>query len=197
MKRCQVAVSERSAAAIDEQAVHEVDELVARGAGDRQILAQALVAGEDLLDHEVDRSAVARIDLGPLAAGAFGQHVGDARQQPLAIAARVVHAVDMVETDALQLAVGDQAQQQAMGRLEHLAALHAQPGELVDVEEAPVVDLGARDAPVGEPVGLVLEQRVQRLEGLGQAGRAVERGDRRLQRVAHVGDRPQPRRAPP
>ena len=35
---------------IEEQAVHEADELVAGGAGDRQILTQVLVVGEDLLD---------------------------------------------------------------------------------------------------------------------------------------------------
>ena len=89
---------------IEEQAVHEADELVAGGAGDRQILAQVLVAGEDLLDQQVDRPAAARIDLGAFAIPAFGEHVGDARQQPLTVAPRVVHAVDVIEAHALHLA---------------------------------------------------------------------------------------------
>ena len=152
-----------------------------------QVLAQALVAGEDLLDQQVDRAAVAGIDLGPLARLAVGEHVGDPRQQALAIAARVVHAVDVVEAHALDLALGDQAQQQAVGGLEHLGPLHAQASQLVDVEEAPVVDLRARDPPVGEAIGLVLQQRMERLERLGQAGRAVERGDRGIERLAHAG----------
>ena len=47
---------------IDEQAVDQVHELVAGGAGDRQVLAQILVAGEDLLDQQVDRPAGAGVD---------------------------------------------------------------------------------------------------------------------------------------
>ena len=126
---------------IEEQAVHEADELVAGGAGDRQILAQVLVTGEDLLDQQVDRSAAARIDLGALAVPGVGEHVGDARQQPLTVAPRIVHAVDVIEAHAVHLAFGDQAEQQAMGGLEHLAPFHAQTGQLVDVEEAAIVDL--------------------------------------------------------
>ena len=51
----------------------------------------------------------------------------------------------------------------AVRRLEDLLALHAQRGQFVDVEEAPVVDLVGCDAPVGEAVGLRLDQRVQRV----------------------------------
>ncbi len=48
-----------------------------------------------------------------------------------------------------------------MHRLEHIVALHPQRGQLVDVEEAPVVHLVARRAPPCQPVMLPLQQRVQ------------------------------------
>ena len=99
------------------------------------------MTGEDLLDQQVDRPAAARIDLGAFAIPAFGEHVGDARQQPLTVALRVVHAVDVIQAQSLNLVLGDQAEQEAMGGLEHLAPFHAQTGQLVDVEEAAIVDL--------------------------------------------------------
>src|SRR6185369_16618338 len=44
-----------------------------------------------------------------------------------------------------------------------------QPGEIVDVEEAAVVDGGKSDTPVGEVIGLPLEHRMQRRPSLGVA----------------------------
>ena len=60
-----------------------------------------------------------------------------------------------------------------MGRLEHPQVFDAQSRQLVDVEEAPVVDLVRRHAPIGEPIGLRGEERVQASE-VGLARVCVE-----------------------
>ena len=44
-----------------------------------------------------------------------------------------------------------------MGGIEHRRVFHAQRGEVVDIEEASIVDLVAGDAPVGEAVSLHLD----------------------------------------
>ena len=55
----------------------------------------------------------------------------------------------------------DQLQRPPIARLEHLGILDAHADQIGDVEEAPVVDLLAGDAPVSEPVPLRVEQRVE------------------------------------
>ena len=49
-------------------------------------------------------------------------------------------------------------ERQPLRRLEHGAASMRSAASVVDVEEAPVVDLVGGDAPVREPLGLLLEQ---------------------------------------
>src|ERR1700730_17360391 len=51
-----------------------------------------------------------------------------------------------------------------MGFLEQLGQFHAQAGQLVDVEETPVIDLFRSNAPIRDPVGLHFEQLVQARE---------------------------------
>ena len=59
--------------------------------------------------------------------------------------------------------------------VEQLGQLHAQPGEIVDVEKAAVVDLLRRDPPIGDAVGLGFEQPVQAPKLSGWPGRPVKR----------------------
>src|SRR6202030_645622 len=54
-----------------------------------------------------------------------------------------------------------------MGFLEQLGQFHAQAGQLVDVEETPVIDLFRSNTPIGDPVGLHFEQLVQARETQG------------------------------
>ena len=65
-----------------------------------------------------------------------------------------------------------------MGGLEDVLALHAQGGQVVDVEEPAVVDLVGGHPPVGQAVALVLEQVVQQVEAPRVARLAVERAPR-------------------
>ena len=70
----------------------------------------------------------------------------------------------MVDAQALDLAFAEQAKQQPVGVLEDLGLFHAHRGQLGDVEEAAVVDLLGRDPPEGQPIGLIVEQRVESVE---------------------------------
>ncbi len=139
----------RFAGGIHEQAVDEARELVARGAGDAPVLRQRLVHGEDLLHHQIGGGHPGGPDLG--AAG----------RQAAEIAGGVVQAVRVIHPHAGDDAPPHQRQDAPMNRLEHLGILGTQPGQIVDVEEAPVVDLVAGRAPVGQPPCLALEQLVQ------------------------------------
>src|SRR5690348_7870321 len=47
---------------------------------------------------------------------------------------------------------------------EDLRVLHAQANQVVNVEEAAIVDLFAGDAPVSEPIHLKLKQKVEQVE---------------------------------
>ena len=49
-------------------------------------------------------------------------------------------------------------------RLEHVGFLDADGRQIVDVEEAAVIDLLGRDAPVAEAVGLIGEERLEAVE---------------------------------
>ncbi len=167
-------------ARIDEQAADQRHELVAGRTGDRQVLAQVLKPGEDLFDDEVDRGAEVRLE------HRLAPSVCDRRcrllEQPAAVARGIVQAIDVIEPQPLHLVLGDQAQDHAVGLLEHLGALHPEPGQLVDVEEAAVVDVRAGDAPEGEAVDLIVEQAMERAKALGLAGGAVDRRDGGLDR---------------
>ena len=55
-----------------------------------------------------------------------------------------------------------QLEREAVHLVEHRRVLHPQRGQLVDVEEAAVVDLLGRDAPVREPVRLRVRAGVER-----------------------------------
>ena len=80
---------------------------------------------------------------------------------------------------------------------EHFRLLHADRRELVDVEEAPVVDLLTRHAPERQPIHLRVEQPVEEIEASRIARRAVEALDGLIDEVPHVGRVAQERIEPP
>src|SRR5262245_26765809 len=127
---------------VNEQSIDGERVVVTRSAMYRPIVRQMLVSPENLFDDEI----VLRVPEG-----------GELASQPAQIAARIVEAVRMVDAKTLDLSFGDQLEQAAMGRVEHCIVLGAQAGEIIDVEEPPVVDLIGCHAPVREPVRLALE----------------------------------------
>ena len=67
----------------------------------------------------------------------------------------------MVDAQAVDRAVAQQPKHEPMGVVEHLRQFHAQAGEIVDVEEAAVVDVVAGDAEMGGAPVLLPDQRVE------------------------------------
>ena len=77
--------------------------------------------------------------------------------------------VHVVDAQAVNGTVADELKGQPMRRLENLRQLDANRSEIVDVEEAPVIDLLRGDAPETEAVDLAIEQLVKRIEAAGIA----------------------------
>ncbi len=90
----------------------------------------------------------------------------------------------MVDAQAIHQALADQLENLAMGGFEHGAAFDPQPAQLVDVEEAPPVDVVRRSAPTGQAVGLLLKQLVQALKAVRLA--PVEFAEPVLDGVQHL-----------
>src|SRR3984957_10104786 len=67
-----------------------------------------------------------------------------------------------------------------MRLLEYGLVLHAQGSEIIDVEEAPIVDLIGGDAPGCEPEGLLLEEFVQPIRTCRRGGIATQASDGRI-----------------
>jgi len=153
-------VSGASPAEIDEEAADLRDEIVARGAGDWPV-AQALVRRQYLLDDDVE-----------LALGYPGR-LGRFALQALAIAPRIEQPVDVIDAQAVEPALRDERQHAVMGAREEFRQLHADAGEIVDVEEPAIVDLVRGGPPIGRAPGLRLEKRMEAAPA------------RRLARLAH------------
>jgi len=84
----------------------------------------------------------------------------------------------VVDPQAVDRAARHQIEDQGVHAVEDDRILHADGGQLVDVEESAIVDLFGRDAPVRQPVRLCREQGVERIEAPRVAAAAVEDLDR-------------------
>ena len=99
--------------------------------------------------------------------------------QPDQILPRVVHAVAVVDAQAGDLFLSEQLPDQAMRLCAKTSGFSMRrPTKIVHVEEAAIVDLLRRSAPVGEPVGLHIQQRVQGVEAVRIAFHPVDGGQR-------------------
>ncbi|MNT27211.1 hypothetical protein D3C72_1628320 [compost metagenome] len=127
-----------------------VHEFIAGSAVGKPVAVQVLVGAEDLLhvDREMLQGGVQRPPC---------QQAIDPSAQLAAVAARVGQAVDMVDAQAVYQAALDQLEQLGVGGLEHHRAFHPQAAQLVDVEEAPPVDVVGGGTPAGQTVGLALQ----------------------------------------
>ena len=89
--------------------------------------------------------------------------------EPAEVRGGVVESVGVVDAQAVNLSLGDQAKHQGVRGLEDVFTLHRQRGQVVDVKEAAVVDLVRAHPPVRKAIALVLEQVIHELEAV--AGR--------------------------
>ena len=152
----------------DEHPVYLIEEVVAGGAVDRPVRGQPFAARQDLFGDDVERSR-------PGSAG-YAPGVGRQVLQHLEIPGRVEQAIRMIDADAAHQTVAQKRRQQLVNRAEHLRIFDPQPGQGVDVEEPAIVDFLRGGPPVCQPVGLLLEQLVQRIEGPRLSRRPVVAG---------------------
>ena len=87
---------------------------------------------------------------------------------------RIPEAVGVVDAQGGDLALVEQLEEQPVGLGEDLRLLHVDRRQLVDVEEAAVVDLLRGHAPVRHAVGLLLEEPVEGVEAARLAGPPVD-----------------------
>ncbi len=76
----------------------------------------------------------------------------------------------MVNAQAVDVAACYQLEYEPVGSLEYRRILDLDAGQMVHVEKAPVVDFIRRDTPIGQAIGLALQQLVHRI-GLRRIGR--------------------------
>src|SRR5262245_13473649 len=84
--------------------------------------------------------------------------------KPLDVALRVEEPVDVIQSQARELPLADEAEHQTVCRGEYGLVLHAQAGKVVDVEKTAIVDLVQRRLPVGQPIRQRLEELVKAIE---------------------------------
>ena len=125
--------------------VHEVIAGRAVDAPGRQLL----IAGENVLDHEVRRE-------GALLAPRLQR-----RAERRAIAGGIGETVDMIDPQAVDQPLFVELQRQAMHLVERLRPLDANAGQSRDLEETAIVDEIVGRAPTGQPIVLRFKQRVQ------------------------------------
>ena len=128
---------------VDEEPVHQVREVVARRSRDGPIFRQALIWGQYLLYQRVHR---------------LPRSPDDRAVQAFEVGSGVPEAVGVVDAQPADRAVLDQTQDETVSSIEDACVLDPDASQVVDGEEAPVVDLIARNPPVREPVSLRLKQ---------------------------------------
>jgi hypothetical protein len=101
------------------------------------------VSCRDLFDQEVERAGRPSVLWSGIDAGNLRIALLKAPEVLLGI----VEPVRVIDAQPVDLAGGREGEHETVRCLEHLLVLHAQRGEIVDVEEAPVVDLVRGDAP--------------------------------------------------
>ena len=92
----------------------------------------------------------------------------------------------MVDTQTIEHSVAQQLEDEAVRMIKQLGQFHAQAGELVDVEKAPIINVVGGNAKMGGAPVLILDQFVQ-LAPCPQPPRlAIQAVGRSLDRLSHV-----------
>ncbi len=138
---------------------HLVHEFIAGGAIGAPIEAQALIRREDLLHHQVGRTARS-------ARWTLRAQCLEPVTQLAAVTARIGQPIDVVAAHTIDQALRVQPENRLVRVFEHGCPLDAQAGQLVDVEEAAVVDHVAGELPERQAIVLPFDQRMQRRPSL-------------------------------
>ena len=111
---------------IDEQPQGQIQKLVAGRSFDRPVRRQCFVRSENLFDHDVTRAGLA---------------------ETMQIVVGILHAVHVIDPQAVGNAGAHQLGHEPVGLPEHLRILDAQADQGVHVEEAPVSEVAIRRLP--------------------------------------------------
>ena len=93
----------------------------------------------------------------------------------------------MVDPEPGHPSGADEPEDEAVRLGEDFGVLHANGGQLVDVEEATVIDFLARHAPEREPVRLLAQEVVEQIERARIGRRAVEAPQGLIEERPHLG----------
>ena len=161
-------------AAVDEDAVDQVQELVAVVPATGPAVRQMLAGRQDLLGHHVE-----------VARGSGRALRAQPRLQAPEVLGGRVEPVGVIDPQAGHACLRPPAGRRAVGLLEDRGHLHANGGQLVDVEEPPVVDLLAGHAPVRHAIGLLASRPSSRSKLGGSPAAAVEAAHVVLDELPH------------
>src|SRR6185437_10935467 len=95
-----------------------------------------------------------RCDAGALTGGKEHLHAHQ-------VLTRVQQSITMINAHALDQIFRQQLPQQLVRGGKHARVLHAQPDQIIDVKEPPVINFLAGDPPVRQAINLLLQQPVQ------------------------------------
>src|SRR5215469_13541878 len=107
--------------------------------------------------------------------------------QPLEVLLGIVEPVGMVDAESVNLAFAQESEYEFVGLVEDKLRLLSQGSEVVDVEKAPVIDVVGGNPPIGEAIGLRLDQLVQGIERGGIAGFPVHFSNALFEKVCNLG----------
>ena len=208
-----VAVEAREGPAIpsiDKEPVEAIQKIITTGAIDRPAVPEHLVHAKDLFHHNIERPPE-DLSHGPAGLGqrraeehfqvlvsepligrvCLKEPLRDAEHvlvlQTVQILLRVVEPIRVVNAHPVHLALAQEAQDEAVGGCEHCRFFHAERRQVIDVEKAPVVDLGRGYTPVTEPISLRLQEGVQEVKAMRVARCAVEERHRVLDALPYRG----------
>ena len=138
--------------AVDEQSVEKIQEAIAGGSLDCPARPQIFVLQQNFFRGHVEAAA------SPVAGGncwAFFRKRGLCLKV-LEILKRVEQSVRMVDTNARNQTLADQAKWDAVNAGEHFRVFHPDGSQVIDIEKAAVVDFIGRNPPETQAISLIV-----------------------------------------
>ena len=129
------------AVGVHEEAVTDVEEVVAAGSFDRPVGAEELAGLEDFFADD------------PGVRSVFAQ-AGEVLEG-------IAQAIGMIDADAVEDTFVEPVEDAAVGGVEDVRALDANADKRIDVEEATIAEFLIGGAPVGETVVLLIEEVIK------------------------------------
>ena len=141
---------------IDEQAIDDIAKAISCGAADRPAFRHGFERRDYFFYADIEWF-VDGLDAGRCRR----RHGAQPVLQALEVRCGIEQPVGMIDAQCVHHAGRHQFEHQFMSRLECQLVLHPHGSQVIDVEKTAIVDFVRCDAPVGEPVGLGLQQLVQ------------------------------------